>query len=158
MNEPERRDYTLATDTSFTQIEGPHPQDQDPCCGEPLSLDGEEVVPLQQPVHVHVGLQTPFPTTRAPQQDDAEASPDTSTIPVRTNSTGLVTHAYQRALAHRIKYDLLLPGQHLDVEEHIPAFIHDTLMLPGSLAQLTDQVQLPVSRDFHSHFQNKSVS
>ena len=61
------------------------------------------------------------------------AFPDVSRRPI--------TFAYQRALANRIRSPYLEPGEKYDINAYTPTFIHDTLMLPGSLANLLNKVK-----------------
>lgn len=69
-------------------------------------------------------------------------SPD-GLLPLPTFSIGYVTHSHQQAMANRIPHDQLLPGGGLDPAIYTPVFLHDTLVLPGSLASLLGKVQLP---------------
>ncbi|CZT23477.1 uncharacterized protein RCC_09191 [Ramularia collo-cygni] len=57
-------------------------------------------------------------------------------IPIPQLSKGLVTFAYQRALLNRIKARDLQQGGKYDLNKYTPVFLHDILMLPGSLANL----------------------
>ena len=61
-------------------------------------------------------------------------------IPMPILSTGLVTFAYQRALRNRIRYDKLAKTGEYDRRTYPPTFIHDCLMLPGSLANVLGKV------------------
>jgi len=49
-------------------------------------------------------------------------------------------------MAHRITYDKLTPGGAFDPSLYTPVFLHDTLMLPGSLATVLGKVRI-----HHSH-------
>lgn len=59
---------------------------------------------------------------------------------VPTSSIGLTTFGYQRALKTRVNHDKLLQNGALDTHLYTPTFVHDILMLPGSLAQLIGKV------------------
>lgn len=62
-------------------------------------------------------------------------------LPLPTSTPGWLTYAYQLAMDNRIPYDLLLPGGSLDPALYTPVFVHDTLMLPGSLATVIGKVR-----------------
>jgi hypothetical protein len=47
-------------------------------------------------------------------------------------------------MANRIKYDHLLPGGNFDPDLYTPVFLHDMLMLPGSLATVIGKVRHPI--------------
>ena len=55
--------------------------------------------------------------------------------------SGVGTQAYFQALGNRFVFDRLEPGGDLDPEVYTPVFLHDALMLPGSLAQLIGKVR-----------------
>ncbi|KAK5122103.1 hypothetical protein LTR85_004349 [Meristemomyces frigidus] len=55
-------------------------------------------------------------------------------VPIPTVSTGTTTFAYQLALQNRIKNGKLVRHGEYDMGAYKPTFIHDSLMLPGSLA------------------------
>jgi hypothetical protein len=75
----------------------------------------------------------------------AETLPETtSLLPLPKSSPCLLTHAHQQAMANRIIYDQILPGGELDPSLYTPVFLHDTLMLPGSLATVIGKVSCPV--------------
>lgn len=61
-------------------------------------------------------------------------------VPMPQLSNGLVTFAYHRALLNRIKESKLREGSSYDIKLFTPTFVHDTLMLPGSLANLIGKV------------------
>ena len=76
-------------------------------------------------------------------------------LPMPTFSPGCLTHAHQTAMANRISHDLILPGGDLDPALYTPVFLHDTLMLPGSLATVIGKVRdLHVPLDLHLGFQD----
>lgn len=56
-------------------------------------------------------------------------------------STGITTFAYQRALRNRILNDKLRSGGEISMSRFTPTFIHDCLMLPGSLSNLLMKVR-----------------
>ena len=64
-------------------------------------------------------------------------------LPLPTFSPGLLTHAHQQAMANRITYDAIAPGAIFDPTTYTPVFLHDTLMLPGSLAAVLGKVRDP---------------
>lgn len=63
-------------------------------------------------------------------------------IGIPTFSNGLTTFAYQQVLRNRIPESKLRKHAEYDVESYTPTFIHDCLMLPGSLANLLEKVTL----------------
>lgn len=62
-------------------------------------------------------------------------------LPLPTSSPGPLTHAHQQAMSHRITYDKIMPGGAFDPSLYTPVLLHDTLMLPGSLASLLGKVR-----------------
>lgn len=56
-------------------------------------------------------------------------------------SDGLTPYAYQLALQNRIKNDKLTRHGEYDMGAYKPTFIHDCLMLPGSLASFLGKVR-----------------
>ena len=62
---------------------------------------------------------------------------------IPTFSNGLTTFSYQQALRNRISESKLQQGADYDIESYTPTFIHDCLMLPGSLANMLHKVRLP---------------
>lgn len=91
-------------------------------------------------------------TPKLPRQNHgtAQISPASATqskanqitlLPLPTSSPGYVTHAHQEAMKNRIPYDSLLPQNLFDPKLYTPVFLHDTLMLPGSLANLIGKVR-----------------
>lgn len=62
-------------------------------------------------------------------------------LPLPTSSPGPLTHAHQQAMSHRVTYDKLIPRGAFDPSLYTPVFLHDTLMLPGSLASLLGKVR-----------------
>jgi hypothetical protein len=74
--------------------------------------------------------------------DNQESSLNsTSCLPLPKSSPGLLTHSHQQAMTNRIIFDQILPGGELDPALYTPAFLHDTLMLPGSLATVIGKVR-----------------
>lgn len=95
-----------------------------------------------------------IPGANADADDDADAdntttdNPEsvqelTSLLPLPTSSPSCLTHAHQQAMANRITYDQLLSGSAFDPAMYTPVFLHNTLMLPGSLAALLGKVSFP---------------
>lgn len=87
-------------------------------------------------------------------------------VPIPTFSNGLTTFAYQRALRNRIADSKLLRFGEYDMRKYTPTFIHDCLMLPGSLANVLCKVNdigilqratLPNGKLFRSHHQISST-
>lgn len=70
----------------------------------------------------------------------SEIQPTNLQVPIPQLSSGLVTFAYKRALLNRIKAPKLKEGNIYDLSRYTPTFVHDTLMLPGSLANLIGKV------------------
>jgi hypothetical protein len=71
----------------------------------------------------------------------AETPETTSLLPLPKSSPGLLTHSHHQAMANRIIYDQILPGGELDPSLYTPVFLHETLMLPGSLATVIGKVR-----------------
>lgn len=63
-------------------------------------------------------------------------------VGIPTFSNGLTTFAYSQALRNRITESKLRKGGEYDVDNYTPTFVHDCLMLPGTLANLLDKVRL----------------
>jgi hypothetical protein len=61
-------------------------------------------------------------------------------IPIPLSPTGLSTFAYQRALKNRTRSSKLDRGGDYDTRAFTPTFVHDCLMLPGSLANVLGKV------------------
>lgn len=61
-------------------------------------------------------------------------------VGMRTSCSGAGTQAFLQALSNCFVFDRFDPGGDLDPEVYTPVFLHDTLMLPGSLAQLIGKV------------------
>lgn len=88
------------------------------------------------------------PDPSDPSSDDSD-SPSTTTnesltqhlLPLPTSSPGNLTHAHQQVMANRITFDKLDPDGAFDTAKYTPVFLHDTLMLPGSLASLLGKVR-----------------
>lgn len=59
-----------------------------------------------------------------------------SQVPMPTSPTGRTTFAHERALRTRIRAGKLAREGEYDMKKYTPTFIHDCLMLPGSLANL----------------------
>ncbi|KAM0722122.1 hypothetical protein Q7P37_001563 [Cladosporium fusiforme] len=57
-------------------------------------------------------------------------------LPLPTSTPGPLTLAHQQAMANRIAQTDLQPSGLFDPALYTPVFLHDTLMLPGSLANL----------------------
>ncbi|KAK4546406.1 hypothetical protein LTR36_002083 [Oleoguttula mirabilis] len=71
----------------------------------------------------------------APEPADAsDDEDDYFQVPIPTSSTGTTMFAYQLALQNRIKNGKLVEHGEYDMRAYKPTFIHDSLMLPGSLA------------------------
>ena len=70
-------------------------------------------------------------------------------VPIPTFSTGITTFAYQRALRNRIRSGKLARDGDYDTRVFTPTFVHDCLMLPGSLANVLGKVvpKKPVTYD-----------
>ena len=79
----------------------------------------------------------PFENNRYHQTDMDE---EFLQVPIPTLSTGITTFAYQRALRNRIRSGKLARGGDYDTRVFTPTFVHDCLMLPGSLANVLGKV------------------
>ena len=109
---------------------------------------------LNPPINGHMNWAPPSPILSTPNSsDNSTSSSDSDTpppydhpvklsdlLPLPTSSPGYLTHAHQQAMAHRVTYDKISPGGAFDPSLYIPVFLHDTLMLPGSLATLLGKV------------------
>ena len=90
----------------------------------------------------------PTPATAMPIQPAGESDADRSTddehdflqVPIPTFSTGLTTFAYQRALRNRVRNHKLERHGEYNIRKFTPTFVHDCLMLPGSLANVLGKV------------------
>lgn len=95
----------------------------------------------------------PLPKPADPREEGHMSSgPDTNEYPssdsdeffqvsIPTFSTGLTTFAYQRALRNRIQNPKLSRYGEYDMRAFTPTFVHDCLMLPGSLANVLSKVK-----------------
>ncbi|KAK5119121.1 hypothetical protein LTR62_000332 [Meristemomyces frigidus] len=72
-----------------------------------------------------------------------EEEPDNLPISIPSFTTGLVPFAYEQALLNRIQDVKLQPDGEYDTTTYPPTFIHDCLMLPGSLTQLLGKLDTP---------------
>ncbi|KAK4554307.1 hypothetical protein LTR86_008515 [Recurvomyces mirabilis] len=93
-------------------------------------------------------LPLPDVHTRDPQPEACESSSEASDdflqrrlIP--TSTPGTTPFGYQQALRNRIKDGKLQPHGEYDMHAFTPTFIHDCLMLPGSLTQLLKKMDTP---------------
>ena len=81
-----------------------------------------------------------------PSQDRASLDHDQDDqflpVPVPVISTGITTFAYQRALQNRIRHSKLARHGDYDTSAFTPTFVHDCLMLPGSLANVLGKVHI----------------
>lgn len=87
------------------------------------------------------------PETRHPIHDKTHAASQCSNhqylqVGIPTFSNGLTTFAYQQVLRNRISETKLQKHAEYDTEKYTPTFIHDCLMLPGSLANLLEKVRI----------------
>lgn len=103
----------------------------------------------------HMDWSPPSPVLSTPNSSDSSSSSSdsetftpiythlkpTNLLPLPTSSPGYLTHAHQQAMANRITHDKLLPGGAFDPALYTPVFLHDTLMLPGSLATVLGKVR-----------------
>ena len=92
-------------------------------------------------------LQTPLDSyEKEPSSSDTELIPFATTeheyfqVGIPTFSNGLTTFGYQQVLRNRISIDKLSRYKEYDTRKYTPTFIHDALMLPGSLASLLGKV------------------
>lgn len=72
----------------------------------------------------------------------SEDEEDSFQVPIPTFTDGVTPFAYQLALRNRIKDGKLRRHGEYDMSRYTPTFIHDCLMLPGSLASLLGKVRL----------------
>ena len=80
----------------------------------------------------------------AAQPDDNPSTDDEDEeycqVPVPTFSVGMTTFSYQQALQNRIKDSKIANKGEYDMQKYTPTFIHDCLMLPGSLSNVLGKV------------------
>ncbi|KAK4888673.1 hypothetical protein LTR27_012459 [Elasticomyces elasticus] len=105
--------------------------------GNDNAVDARAKLPQPLPVIVH----------RAEETDDEAASTVAESeeylnVSIPMSSPGITTFAYQRALQNRIKEAKLLPRGDFDTRVWKPTFIHDCLMLPGSLTNLLGKLDV----------------
>lgn len=119
---------------------------------ESLSDDGSDHKDFSPPTPL---ISSPGASGSSSSSSGSNASAPTSTLnsnfatkvsqqpllPFPTSSPGPVTHAHQVAMANRIELADLEPGGIFDPALYTPVFLHDTLMLPGSLANLLGKVR-----------------
>lgn len=61
-------------------------------------------------------------------------------VPMPSSHTGISTFAYERALRNRIRSGKLAQEGDYDRRAFTPTFVHDCLMLPGSLTNVLGKV------------------
>ena len=104
---------------------------------------------------VHFGYDDTFDSKKSPSSPTSSGTSDRPQTPpgtptgfsreaIPTFTTGLTTFAYERALQNRVLDEKLQPRGDFDVQTFTPTFIHDCLMLPGSLANLLHKVRLAI--------------
>jgi hypothetical protein len=72
-------------------------------------------------------------------------------VPVPDATTEPTVFAYERALCNRIRYPKLSRGGEYDTRAYTPTFVHDCLMIPGTLAAVMDKVHMQnISSLFYS--------
>jgi hypothetical protein len=108
---------------------------------------GEFSLPCQPPTGP-VDLSTLSIHDERHQDNDNLYDMDDEFLPVSipTSSTGITTLAYQRVLRNRIRSGRLARGGDYDTRAFTPTFVHDCLMLPGSLANVLSKV---ISHIYH---------
>jgi len=72
-----------------------------------------------------------------PGIEEAELSRASVTVQLHS----LATFAYQQALRCRMSHSILARGGEYNVERYTSIFVHDCLMLPGSMASLLNRVR-----------------
>jgi hypothetical protein len=149
-------------------IHSDHPSNSDngstPCSLSPthlsLSLEVQE-----SPVDDHMDWTPPSLTLPTQNNSDTSASSSDSDtplphehpiklsdlLPLPNSSPGPLTYAHQQAMAHRVTYDRLIPGGAFNPSMYTPVFLHDTLMLPGSLASVLGKVRFHLFHPINSH-------
>jgi hypothetical protein len=112
-------------------------QDRD----DALDIVGEFSLPRQPPTGT-MDLSTPSIKDKTSQDNDNpnDMEVDFLSVPIPTFSTGITTFAYQRTLRNRVKSGKLARGGDYDTRAFTPTFVHDCLMLPGSLANVLGKV------------------
>ncbi|KAM0700845.1 hypothetical protein Q7P35_012567 [Cladosporium inversicolor] len=157
-NDPAQESITPSHDISPSPLHSNHSCDSDNG-SSPSSLPHPHLScsleVLEAPINDHMDWTPPSLAIPTPETSDTSASSSdsdtppphqppinlSSLLPLPTSSPGPLTHAHQQAMAHRITYDKLLPGGAFDPSLYTPVFLHDTLMLPGSLASLLGKVR-----------------
>jgi hypothetical protein len=166
-NQSERKDITSPDHHSSQATENPSHNPSSPSPYSNQSTNPTNASPLTPPSipypSDHMNWSSPSapispPDPRTSSSSDSEAldpSPKSSTLlPLPTSTPGYVTHAHQQAMAHRLTYDKLLPGGAFDLALYTPVFLHDTLMLPGSLASVLGKVRPRISTRKCNHSMN----
>ena len=95
-------------------------------------------------------VKSPVTGRSSDENKSTDTEQELSETVIRTFTAGPVTFAYERALRNRIQYAKLL--KQYDTHHFTPTFVHDCLMLPGSLANVMGKVRnvsrsLPFSAD-----------
>lgn len=91
---------------------------------------------VHRPLQIIQPMSTIAFSTAAEHDDLEKTSGYCWQVPIPSRSSGLTTWAYQEALRNRaLNYELALYAKY-DIIAYTPTFIHDCLMLPGSLANV----------------------
>lgn len=117
------------------EIGPPIPQGHDEALDDRADLEPSTPVALmeiEQKEHPKANLED-SPST---DEDDEEYCQ----VPISTFSVGMTTFSYQQALRNRIKDSKIARHGEYDTRKYTPTFIHDCLMLPGSLANVLGKV------------------
>ena len=162
-NNPAQESVVSSHEVSLSPIHSDNAciPDNDPStCSPARSHLFSSLEALEAPLDDHMNWTPPSPILSTPNSSDNSASSSDSDtpsphdhlikffdfLPLPTSSLGYLTHAHQQAMANRVTYDKITPGGAFDPSLYTPVFLHDTLMLPGSLATILGKVRL-----HHSH-------
>ena len=128
---------SMDEDTYLQYTEDPWVQSQD----DALDAAGDFTLPHQDQAG---GQDMPELLIQGRSSDTSQSGEDIYEdylqVPIPSSSTGIATFAYQRALRNRIRNDKLARGGDYDTRVYTPTFVHDCLMLPGSLANVLGKV------------------
>ena len=138
---PQREDETHHVDEEVLHAKAigpPIQQGQDEACDTIFEAE----TPISEPQSAPISLAAA--TYRSNQASDKEKSTGGEEpflkVSIPLSSSGLTTFAYQRALRNRIRDHKLARGGEYDIHAFTPTFLHDCLMLPGSLANVLGKV------------------
>ena len=149
-------DHDDATDAhAETPPEMPDPPDHVSEAPDGSHMDWSPISPVIS-APGHSGSSSNSNEDDANTNDTTAETPETpenipNLLPLPTSSPDHLTHSHQQAMANRIIYDQILPGARFDPAVYTPVFLHDTLMLPGSLATVIGKVRTSAPPPIHKN-------